>query len=482
MGFFDKVKSFFGGHGVNLVITQIEGSAPESVQFPLQDSVLKGRIEVHSTAEAVILKHGFRITAILDGEENYRSVIVAEEYNEGEIVGSDVSWPYTTVPGEVIHDSFCIIRVDLENAMRELGLEPDAAMNDPRVRVELQAWADVKGSPMDASQKISLSIVEGGQKNAYVEPEQDASPGDIPVRTQPLPLEAAPYLERFEKMVEDLRQNPKIEVLEYQANPPATDDELAAAEAYLGQPLPEAMRRFYTQANGLKLQWALTSAGEDRSPHGNIELLPIQNVLSDWQGVIYFDEEWDDGKYKPVHPLDFFVPEACAALYLDGSGNPTVQYHYCGEDLQTMDVDFAGYLELLLKSRGFWYWQTAVSTDLIGHAYTTSPREFRLGMPELFDDYEPSFFLTNDYSSEDAEYMQKQRAEGEQLRQVLDAAGVRFAARDEHGLKIDVLDEPGNLQKLAEAFTQISPHTDLSGEWGMVQVGQYQISRSPELH
>jgi len=482
MGFFDKVKSFFGGHGVNLVITQIEGASPESVQFPLQDSVLKGRIEVHSTAEAIILKHGFRVTAILNAEDTYRSVIVAEEFNEGEILGSDVSWPYTTVPGEVVHDSFCIIRVDIENAMRELGLEPDAALNDPRVTIELKAWADVKGSPMDAAQKVTLPIVEGGQKNSYAAPEEDASTNDIPARTQPLPLDPTPYRERFDSMVEGLRENPLISVLEYQTNPPATDAELAQAEAYLGQPLPEAMRRFYTQTNGLKLKWALNTAGEDRSPHGNIDLLPIQNVFSDWQSVIYFDEEWDDGRFKPVHPLDFFVPEACAALYLDGSGNPTIHYHYCGEELATMDVGFAGYLELLLMSRGYWYWQTAVSCDLAGREYTTSPREFRLNMPGLFDDYDPGFFLTSDYSQEDADFMQKQRAEGAQLRQVLEAAGVRFAALDEHGLQIEVLDEPSNMQLFAEAFQEISPYSDLSGDWGMVQVGSYQISRADGLN
>lgn len=487
MGFFDKLKNFFGGHGVSVVLTELEGASPDAAQLPLTDSVLKGRIEVHSKRSVEILKHGFRLTAILRDGEEYRTAMIAEEFNEGEITGSDVSWPYTTNPDEVVQDSFCIIRIDIPSAMEKLGLEPDAAINDERVSIELQVWADVAGTLLDASTKITLPIVEAGQARTSAEPQpaepQQAAPREpqeIPVRTQELPLEPAPYLERFNAMVEELRANPKIEVLEYTVNPPATDAELAQAEEYAA--VPEAMKQFYRQCNGLKLEWALASAGDDRSPHGNISIMKVQQTFSSWKGVIWFDEEWDDGRHKPLHPLDFFVPEACAALFLDGSDTPKVYYHYCGEQMDSLEVDFEGYLELLLKSRGYWYWQKAIVTDLTGQEYTVEPREFRLGMPELFDDYDPTFFLRKDYSESDAAYMAERRQKGEKLREVLNDANVEYQVKGNQGLAVDLLDTPENLDKFATALKTLSPHTNLTSDWGMMQIGEYQFSRTEALN
>jgi len=482
MGFFDKIKNFVGGHGVSVFITELEGGSPKSVNFPLYDSVLKGRIEIHATKEATILNHGFRLTAILEDEGSFRSVIVAEETNDGEIMGSDVKWPYNTVPGEVVKDSFCMIRIDIADAMRRLGLEADAAVADPRVRLELKVWADVKGTPIDASAKQTILVVEGGTTNTYAEPVEETASGprEIPVRTQPLPLDPTPYLERFNQMVDELRANPKIEVLEYTVHPPATSEEIAAAQAYFPN-IPAAMLDFYTQANGLRLKWKLVDEGEDRSEHGNIDLTPIQNVFSSWEGVMWFDEEWDEGRFKPLHPIDFFVPEACAAIFLDGNNEPKVYYHYCGEEMESMEVDFAGYLELLLKSRGYWYWQTAISTDLSGKEYTIEPREFRLNMPDLFSDFDVRFFLKNDHSAKDRQYVEEHTLEGQKLQAALKNAGVEYQTKDRYGLNIEVLDTAENLGRLQQAIQEVQPGKNIDGDWGAIQFGKYFIGRSSSL-
>jgi len=475
MGFFDKIKNFVGGHGVSVFITEIEGNDPSVASLPLSDSVLKGRIEVHFAKDAEILNHGFRLTAIFEDEGTYRSTEIAQEKNEGEIMGSDVSWPYTGTGGQVVKDSFCMIRIDIPAAMRELGLEPEAAFNDPRVRLEFKVWADVKGTPMDASAKLNLQITEGGGVSMYDETVDSDAALDIPVRTQTLPLDDTPYLERFNAMVADLRANPNVVVTKYVVNPPATAEEFAEAEAYGN--VPASMREFYTQANGLELEWALKSAGDDRSPHGNIRLMPIEQVFSSWEDQIWFNEDWDDKKFQPLHPIDYFVPEACAALYLDGSDNATVYYHYCGEEMDSMAVDFAGYLELLLKSRGYWYWQKAIVADLTGQEYTIEPREFRLGMGGLFADYDPKFFLRNDYAATDAEFVAKRTRTREKFFSALDEANIIYEAEGSNdvAVKVDASDE--NLQKLQFAMTPLVGSTDFSGDWGMMQIGDYQISK-----
>ena len=56
MGFFDKAKSFFGGHGVKVEITRLERQDPGSVTFPITDSVFKGNYRVSAEKAATAMK------------------------------------------------------------------------------------------------------------------------------------------------------------------------------------------------------------------------------------------------------------------------------------------------------------------------------------------------------------------------------------------------------------------------------------------
>ncbi len=196
------------------------------------------------------------------------------------------------------------------------------------------------------------------------------------------------YLERFKAMVKELEDNPKIIVKRFEIKPPATEAELASVEGKIK--LTRDMVDFYTEANGLELEWELKDS-VNQSTSGNVNLLPVQNVFGDWKGAIYFD--WEGGDtFKALHPVDFFVPEACAAFNLDGSENPEIYYHYCGEEMESMKIKFREYLELLLKSRGFWYWQTAVAAGFKGVGSTETVKFMEI-MPEIFPDFDSGDFL-----------------------------------------------------------------------------------------
>jgi len=195
------------------------------------------------------------------------------------------------------------------------------------------------------------------------------------------------YLEEFKKMVDELNQHPEIIVTDFVINPPATEEEIKLAEKKFK--LTNDMLEFYKSANGITLSWELIEP-EDSVVRGNIELLPVQEVFQDWKNTIYWD---DNDKYKQLHPLDFFVPEACAALNLEDSDNPDVYYHYCGEEMNTLKMNFKEYLNALIKTRGFWYWQTVVVAELTGEENTTEPENFRVNMPKLFPDFKLSEIL-----------------------------------------------------------------------------------------
>ena len=194
-------------------------------------------------------------------------------------------------------------------------------------------------------------------------------------------------------MAAELERHPEIELIVCQFNPPATEAELAQVGENFR--LTPAMLEFYRRANGVSIRWERrgqrkTAAGG--LAVGQIELLPVGEVFGSWEGVVYLEEE---SRFRHLHPLDFFIEEACAALNLDGSENPQVYYHSLGGEMAPLGVDFGGYLELLLESRGFLYWQLSVAT----HEYssddappTAEERSFRETMPQLFPDFDGAAF------------------------------------------------------------------------------------------
>ena len=200
-------------------------------------------------------------------------------------------------------------------------------------------------------------------------------------------------VQQFHLMADALKNNPVIDVVVCEFNPPATNNQLKEAQKNFN--LTAAMIDFYSEANGITIQWERKE--QKQIPDGGlaagyINLLPIEEVFQDWEHIIYFD---DDSSFKPLHPLDFSTDEACAALYLDGSDNPQVYYHYLGEEMSPLGVDFEGYLQLLLKSRGFWYWHKAIAQPEYFNPYvpvSLEERNFREIMPQLFPDFDGSEF------------------------------------------------------------------------------------------
>lgn len=201
------------------------------------------------------------------------------------------------------------------------------------------------------------------------------------------------YIQQFHSMVASLKNNSAIDVYLYNFNSPATEEKLKEAQSKFN--LTPAMIDFYSEANGISIQWE--KLGEKEIPGGGliagmIDLLPVQQVFRDWKDNIYFE---DDDPCKPLHPIDYFIGNACAGLYLDGSDNPEVYYYYRGERMRRLGVDFEGYLQLLLKSRGFWYWQVAIAGPEEVDPSVPIPREernFREIMPQLFPDFNQSDF------------------------------------------------------------------------------------------
>jgi hypothetical protein len=198
---------------------------------------------------------------------------------------------------------------------------------------------------------------------------------------------ARTMIDRFRAMAEALGKHPDIAVTTCAFNPPATKGELDEARRTFR--LTRAMTSFYRQANGLTLRWErregrdLPQGGE---ASGSINLLPVQRAFGEWGDALASDP---DEPMARLRPIDLFVEEACAALLLDGAANPQVYYCILGEEMRPLGVTFTGYLNLLLKSRGFWYWHEAIAPN---EPATVEAGNFREIMPQLFKDYRESAF------------------------------------------------------------------------------------------
>jgi hypothetical protein len=163
MGFWDKVKLFFGGHGVTAEFTEIEGqSVRGDVYFPVTDTVLKGHVRITGTKEVTILSHDYEVY-LEENDEDGESVLVAEDSHDAstDIIGGDLTWPYTLKPGDVIEDSFCITDVDLEEACAQLGIDdPYYVVDHSYYRFYVKFTADVKGTALDADDEFEIDLTD----------------------------------------------------------------------------------------------------------------------------------------------------------------------------------------------------------------------------------------------------------------------------------------------------------------------------------
>lgn len=204
------------------------------------------------------------------------------------------------------------------------------------------------------------------------------------------------YLSRFNKMVEELREHPKVVVLHYHIFPPATDEQIALVESKLGISLDDSIVSFYKQTNGLQLIWIFKSNEKfDENVHfsshepldfyhqyedyhtedGTVMIQPIESAfLRDWKDVVYFDDmnkkvSADHNEevefllektysiydfHQKIQPFDCFSKYSDMAFFLDGTGNPPVllgdDHHNVYTDSKV--TDFESYMEFIIANKG----------------------------------------------------------------------------------------------------------------------------------
>ncbi|WP_224366799.1 SMI1/KNR4 family protein [Hyalangium versicolor] len=123
-----------------------------------------------------------------------------------------------------------------------------------------------------------------------------------------------PFQKLFEDMVAALRAHPQVDVYDVVIRPPASPDDIAAAEEALKRPLPADMRSFYLAHDGVFLSWGLKDRTYNTrldpftwpdygTPPGVINLLPLHQVVSpDWVANSVIN--WTASSHRTIYGAD----------------------------------------------------------------------------------------------------------------------------------------------------------------------------------
>ena len=149
---------------------------------------------------------------------------------------------------------------------------------------------------------------------------------------------------------------------------------------------------FYEAANGFEIKWqAVDKEIRKHEMTGSIKVNPFLQVVKDWNGVVFFDQEPADSPVRKFFPLDFFADEAAVGFCTkEGWRNMLYLYQFDGE-LVPLYVSFESYLQLMLKAKGCFYWQYLI-LELIKREENEVSQRIKKYLPSLFTNFSFSEF------------------------------------------------------------------------------------------
>jgi|GEM_PF-2238086 len=185
---------------------------------------------------------------------------------------------------------------------------------------------------------------------------------------------------------EELRRNNSIRVVTFDFfNSPANSRQIEQLEKR-GK-VEKTVLDFYGVSDGFEIDWEPIDASlEEQEMFGRVKVNPFQDVVRNWSGVVYFDDEPQNSPLRQFFPLDFFVNEAAVGFCsLEGYRNMMFLFRFEG-DLIPLYVNFESYLKCLLVAKGCLYWQYLIVELLTGKENEMS-RRIKEFLPRLFPDF-----------------------------------------------------------------------------------------------
>ena len=188
------------------------------------------------------------------------------------------------------------------------------------------------------------------------------------------------FLDLVTNLEDELESNPKIVVTDFQTPLALNKKEKEVSKKVT----PSVIFSFHQNLNGLSIGWK-PKKKQNPDVKGSVKVLSLNEILQDWKDVVYFNFTPEQERIRNFHPIDFFVDEACVGAFLNESSKQDVSlylYSFEGEPTN-LNLDINGYIQMMVASKGFLYWQYTVVEILESQENPVSQR-FKEWMPKLF--------------------------------------------------------------------------------------------------
>ncbi len=117
---------------------------------------------------------------------------------------------------------------------------------------------------------------------------------------------------------------------------------------------------------------------------GEVRILSLKNIIQKLSSSNFDPKNFDDD--DPIldfHVVDEFSNEVGVGIYAGKSSTNSLYYFAIDETPVYLGLDFSGYLEMIITSRGFLYWQKAILSIRNNTEYKETEK-FKEQMPRLF--------------------------------------------------------------------------------------------------
>ncbi len=146
---------------------------------------------------------------------------------------------------------------------------------------------------------------------------------------------------------------------------------------------------YYAVQNGIDIKWKAADASLLANEMvGAVKLNPLSEVVKDWSGVVFFDNEPADSARRKFFPVDFFADEAAAGFCTKDDYRAMMYFFQFEGDLIPLHVTFSSYLQLMLQAKACYYWQYLIIAINNKKENAVSER-IKLHLPKAF----PGFSL-----------------------------------------------------------------------------------------
>ncbi len=165
------------------------------------------------------------------------------------------------------------------------------------------------------------------------------------------------YKDRFDKLVYELKEHPKVDLQEYKIFEPVSDAEISEVHDKIGFTLDDKIVAFYKECNGLLLRWVHHDDELYENTDHSSAVIEI-NSMKDCFCYESLAEGFEDDKelyMERKYLRQFDIPSAHFSIVFDITEKQSYPPMKIGVDYDAYFDDFGDfeeYIDFILKTRG----------------------------------------------------------------------------------------------------------------------------------